>query len=126
MDKDEDVQNMATYKLVEQALINLGYVVDFDLRYHAKLTGYKPVEGYKSDIVIEFRESYKSELGDRDESLEVEWLMDDEESSLFLDTNSLDDSDPNPSEFLAEKIILRENFDRVLMEIKQISQTEHD
>jgi hypothetical protein len=112
---------MATFALVEQALINLGYPVDFDLRYHAKLTAFIPVDGYKSDMVLEFREGHQSELGDRDQLLQVEWLMDDDESCLFLDSNSLGDPDENPSVFLAEKIILRSIFDRILREIENIS-----
>ncbi len=110
-------KNMFTYSQIEQALINLEYVVDFDLRYHAKLTAYIPVDGYKSDVVLEFREEYKSELGSCDESLQVEWQMDDE-NYLFLDINSLDDVDTNSSIFLAEKLILRKIFDRILMELK--------
>ena len=117
---------MATYELVEQALIKLGYVVDFDLRYHAKLTGFIPVDGYQSDVVLEFREGYKSELGDVDELLQVEWLMDDQESSLFLDNNSLNESDTTPDLFAKEKIILRKIFDRILSEIKEISQAQSD
>jgi hypothetical protein len=117
---------MTTFALVEQALINLGYVVDFNLRYHAKLTGYISVDGYASDIVLEFREGYKSQLGDRDALLQVEWLMDDQESSLFLDNNSLDESDTTPDLFTKEKIILRKIFDRILSEIKEILQAQSD
>ena len=116
---------MATYELVEQALIKLGYVVDFDLRYHAKLTGFIPVEGYKSDVVLEFREGYKSESGDLEELLQVEWLMDDGENCLLLDSNSLDDTDENSSVFLPEKIILREIFELILKEITSIFETEN-
>ena len=117
---------MATYELVEQALIKLGYVVDFDLRYHAKLTGFIPVEGYKSEVVLEFREGYESELGDLEELLQVEWLMDDGENCLLLDSNSLDNTDENPSVFLPEKIILREIFGLILKEITSIFETEND
>ena len=117
---------MATYELVEQALIKLGYVVDFDLRYHAKLTGFIPVKGYKSEVVLEFREGYKSESGDLEELLQVEWLMDDGENCLLLDSNSLDDTDENPSVFLPEKIILREIFELILKEITSIFETEND
>ena len=117
--------NMATYELVEQALIKLGYVVDFDLRYHAKLTGFIPVEGYKSEVVLEFREGYKSESGDLEELLQVEWLMDDDENCLLLDSNSLDDTDENPSVFLPEKIILRKIFELILKEITIIFEAEN-
>ena len=117
--------NMATYELVEQALIKLGYVVDFDLRYHAKLTGFIPVEGYKSEVVLEFREGYKSELGDLEELLQVEWLMDDGENCLLLDSNSLDDTDENSSVFLPEKIILRKIFELILKEITRIFEAEN-
>ncbi len=116
---------MATYELVEQALIKLGYVVDFDLRYHAKLTGFIPVDGYQSDVVLEFREGYKSELGDLDELLQVEWLMDDGDNCLLLDSNSLDDTDENPTVFLTEKIILRRIFELILKEITSIFETEN-
>lgn len=115
---------MLTYSQVERALLNLEYVVDFNLRYHAKLNAFIHVEGYKSDVVLEFRESYKSELGDCDESLQVEWLMNDDESSLVLDRNSLDDTDEVPSIFITEKIILRKIFDRILIEIEKNSQEE--
>ncbi len=115
---------MITFALVEQALINLGYVVDFNLRYHAKLTGYISVDGYASDIVLEFREGYKSELGDREVLFQVEWLMDDQESCLFLDNNSVNESDVMPDLFAKEKIILRKIFDRILHEIKEISQAQ--
>ncbi len=109
---------MLTYSQVEQALINLEYAVDFDLRYHAKLTAYIPVNGYKLDVVLEFREEHKSELGNCDELLQVEWQMDDE-NYLFLDRNSLDDVGVNPSIFLAEKLILREVFDRIITSLEQ-------
>ncbi len=116
---------MITFALVEQALINLGYVVDFNLRYHAKLTGYISVDGYESDIVLEFREGSKSELGDdREALLQVEWLMDDQESCLFLDNNSMNESDVMPDLFAKEKIILRKIFDRILNEIKEILQAQ--
>lgn len=114
---------MLTYLQVEQALLNLECVVDFNLRYHVKLNAFIPVDGYKSDIVLEFREGYKSELGDCDELLQVEWLMNDDESSLILDRNFLDDTDEVPSMFLPEKLILRDMFDRILMAIEHISQT---
>ena len=117
---------MATYELVEQALIKLGDVVDFDLRYHAKLTVFIPVEGYKSEVVLEFREGYKSESGDLEELLQVEWLMDDGENCLLLDSNSLDDTDENPSVFLPEKIILRGIFELILKEITSIFEAEND
>jgi len=108
---------MLTYLQVEKALLNLEYIVDFNLRYHTKLRAFIPVDGYKSDIVLEFREAYQSELGDCNEVLHIEWLMDDEESCLFLDRNSLDDVDETPNIFATEKLILREIFDRILKEI---------
>jgi hypothetical protein len=108
---------MFTYSQVEQALLHLDYVVDFNLRYHAKLNAFIPMDGYKSSIVLEFREGYQSELGDSDELLQVEWLMNDDESCLFLDRNSLDDTDEIPSKWIDEKLILRGIFDRILMEI---------
>ena len=113
---------MLTYSQVEQALINLEYAVDFDLRHHAKLTAYIPVDGYKSDVVFEFREEYESELGSCAESLQVEWQMDDQ-NYLFLDRNSLDDLldnvDTNPTTFLTEKLILRKIFDRIITSLEQ-------
>lgn len=109
---------MLTYSQVEQALINLEYAVDFDLRYQAKLTARIPVDGYKSDVVLEFREEHQSELGSCDELLQVEWQMDDE-NYLFLDCNSLESVDVNPSIFLAEKLILRKIFDRIMISLKQ-------
>jgi len=110
---------MLTYSQVEQALLNLNYIVDFDLRYHAKLNAFISVDGYKSDIVLEFREAYKSELGDCEQLLQVEWLMVDNESVLCLDLDSLDDVDIIPNIFLDEKLILRRVFDRIIEEIKK-------
>jgi hypothetical protein len=112
---------MTTYSQVEKALTNLGYAIDFNLRYHAKLMGYIPVEGYESEIILEFREAICSELGDREELLEVEWLMDDGESCLVLDRESLDAEDEEPDVFEQEKIILRKIFDRILEEISNIN-----
>ncbi len=112
---------MATYLQVEKALVNLGYEVDSNPRYRTKLTGYIPVDGYESDVVLEFREAIHSELGDRDELLQMEWLMDDGESYLLLDNNSLDEIDTEPNVFEAEKILLRKIFDRIHHEITNIS-----
>lgn len=112
---------MATYSQVEQALINLGYAVDFNLRYHAKLIGYISIEDYQSEIILEFREAICSELGDREELLQVEWLMDDGESCLLLDSSTLDEIDEEPDVFEKEKIILRKIFDRILKEISNIN-----
>lgn len=112
---------MLTYSLLEQILIKLGYAVDFNLRYHAKLTAFIPVDGYESDIELEFREGYSSELGDREELLQVEWLMADGESCLVLDSHSLDDADESPQVFPTEKLILRKVFDQILQEIAQAS-----
>jgi hypothetical protein len=110
---------MLTYSQIEQALLNLNYIVDFDLRHHAKLNAFISVNGYKSDIVLEFREGYKSELGDCNQLLQLEWLMADDASVLVLDLDSLDDVDDIPSIFLSEKLILREIFDRIIEEIKK-------
>ena len=96
---------MTTYSQVEQALTNLGYAIDFNLRYHAKLMGYIPVEGYESEIILEFREAICSELGDREELLEVEWLMDDGESCLVLDRKSLDSEDDEPDALAIETLV---------------------
>lgn len=112
---------MATYLQVEKALINLGYDVDFNPRYRTKLIGYIPIDGYESEVVLEFREAIHSELGDRDELLQMEWLMDDGESCLLLDSNSLDEVDMEPQIFEAEKILLRKIFDRVYNEITHIT-----
>ncbi len=107
---------MLTYAQVEQALHNLQYIVDFNLRYHAKLTALIPVDGYQSEVVLEFREECKSALGDCDELLQVEWLMDDGENCLILDHKSLDTLDEVPHLFLTEKIILRRIFEDILKE----------
>jgi hypothetical protein len=112
---------MLTYSLLEQILIKLGYAVDFNLRYHAKLTAFIPVDSYESDIELEFREGYSSELGDREELLQLEWLMADGESCLVLDSHSLDDADESPQVFPTEKLILRKVFDQILQEIAQVS-----
>lgn len=112
---------MLTYSLLEQVLIKLGYAVDLNLRYHAKLIAFIPVDGYESDIEIEFREGYNSELGDREEILQLEWLMADGESCLVLDSNSLDDVDAFPRVFSTEKLILRKVFDQILQEIATVS-----
>jgi len=111
---------MATYSQVEQALINLGYDVDSSPRYRTKLVGYIPVEGYTSGVVLEFREAIHSELGDRDELLQMEWLMNDGESCLLLDSNSLNEVDTEPNIFEAEKIILRRIFDQIYNEMTNI------
>ncbi len=111
---------MLTYSLLEQILIKLGYAVDFNLRYHAKLTAFIPVDGYDSAIEIEFREGYTSELGDREELFQLEWLMADGESCLVLDRDSLDDIDEVPHIFPTEKLILRKVFDQILQEIAQV------
>lgn len=113
---------MLTYAQVEKALLNLGYVVDFNLRYHAKLTALIPVDGYNSDVAVEFREGYQSVLGNCDELLQVEWLMQDGESCLVLDHNSLEAPDEFPNAFPSEKLILRDIFDRVLQEIVKIAE----
>jgi len=113
--------NMLTYSLLEQVLIRLGYAVDFNLRYHAKLTAFIPVDGYESDIELEFREGYTSELGDREALLQLEWLMADGESCLVLDDNSLDAIDEVPHIFATEKLILRKVFDEILAEIAKDS-----
>jgi hypothetical protein len=108
---------MLTYSLLEQILIDLGYVVDFNLRYHAKLTAFIPVSGYDHDISLEFREGYTSQLGDRHPLLQLEWLMGDRESCLVLDSDSLDNLDnidEDPHLFAAEKIILRQKLDQIL------------
>ena len=114
---------MLTYSLLEQILINLGYAVDFNLRYHAKLTAFIPVDGYESDIELEFREGYSSELGDREALLQLEWLMADGESCLVLDSNSLDDVDEVPHVFSTEKLILRKVFDQILQKIAEASES---
>lgn len=115
------VINMLTYSLLEQILIKLGYAVDFDLRYHAKLTAFIPVDGYDSEIELEFREGYTSELGDRKTLLQLEWVMADGESCLVLDSHSLDHVDQVPHVFATEKLILRKVFDQILLEIAQVS-----
>ncbi|GBO51574.1 hypothetical protein APA_538 [Pseudanabaena sp. lw0831] len=112
---------MLTYTLLEKILIKLGYAVEFNLRYHAKLTAFIPVDGYDSDIELEFREGYSSELGDREALLQLEWLMADCESCLVLDSNSLDDVDEVPHVFSTEKLILRKVFDQILQEIAKVS-----
>ena len=112
---------MTTYSVLEQILINLGYDVDFNLRYHAKLTAFIHVDGYESDIELEFREGCTSQLGDRPESLQLEWLMSDGESCLILDANSLDQIDEVPHIFAAEKMILRDKLDQILQKIAEIS-----
>ncbi|MCA6518370.1 MAG: hypothetical protein ACK6CP_08530 [Pseudanabaena sp.] len=112
---------MLTYSLLEQILIKLGYAVDFNLRYHAKLTAFIPVDGYESDIELEFREGYSSELGDREALLQLEWLMADGESCLVLDSHSLNDADESPHVFSTEKLILRKVFDQLLQEIAKVS-----
>jgi hypothetical protein len=111
---------MLTYSLLEQILIKLGYAVDFNLRYHAKLTAFIAVDGYDSEIELEFREGCISELGDRKELLQLEWLMADGASCLVLDSHSLDDVDEVPNVFATEKLILRKVFDQILQEIAQI------
>jgi hypothetical protein len=112
---------MATYSQVEQALINLEYAIDFNPRYRAKLIGYISVKGYTSEVILEFREAVKNELGDREELLQVEWLMDDGESYLLLDISSLEEADEESDVFEKEKIILRDIFDRILKEISNIN-----
>ncbi len=118
IDKFIDPAKMLTYAQVEQALHNLQYVVDFDLRYHAKLTALIPVDGYQSEIALEFREECQSALGNCDELLHVEWLMDDGENCLTLDHQSLNIPDEVPHLFVTEKIILRRIFEDVLREIE--------
>jgi len=112
---------MLTYAQVEQALINLKYDLDFCDRFPAKLTGYIAVEGYQSPIVLNFRESYHGELGDLNELLQVEWLMNDDESCLYLDITSLDELDESPDIFIHEKVILRSVFDLFLQEISNLT-----
>jgi hypothetical protein len=112
---------MLTYSLLEQVLIRLGYAVDLNLRYHAKLTAFIPVDGYESDIELEFREGYTSELGDREALLQLEWLMADGESCLVLDNSSLEAIDEVPHIFPTEKLILRKVFDQILEEIAKES-----
>jgi hypothetical protein len=114
---------MLTYSQVEQALTNLGYTVDFDRNQQTKLVVLVSVEGYQSPVVIEFREAWKSELGDVPQLLQVEWLMDDQESCLFLDLDSLDEVDDMPNIFATEKVILRNIFDRLLSMITNVSQS---
>ena len=112
---------MLTYSLLEKVLTKLGYVVDLDLRYHARLIAFIPVDGYDTDIELEFREECVSELGDRAASFQVEWLMGDGENCLVLDRNSLDDVDELPNIFTTEKLILRKVFDQILQEIQEDS-----
>ncbi len=114
---------MLTYSLLEQILIKLGYAVDFNLCYHAKLIAFIPVDGYDSDIELEFREGYSGELGDLEELLQLEWLMADGESCLVLDRHSLDEVDQVPHIFSTEKLILRKVFDQILEEIAQGSES---
>lgn len=108
---------MPTYAQVEQALLNLQYDIDFNDRCPAKLTGYLSIEGYQSQIVLNFRESYHGELGDLDELLQMEWLMNDGESCLYLDATSLNEIDASPEAFMQEKLILRSAFDCLLQAI---------
>jgi len=108
---------MPTYAQVEQALLSLQYDIDFNDRYPAKLTGSMSIEGYQSPIVLNFRESYHGELGDLDELFEMEWLMNDGESCLYLDIASLNELDESPDIFTQEKVILRSVFDRLFQEI---------
>jgi|JFJP01.1.fsa_nt_gi hypothetical protein len=108
---------MAIYSQVEHALVSLGYPIDFDSRYPVKLIGYILVEGYTNEVILEFREAINSELGNCEELLQVEWLMDDGESYLFLDRSTLDERDESPDVFEKEKIILRDIFDRISKEI---------
>jgi len=108
---------MFTYDQVEPALTKLGYFVDFNFRHHSKLTSLIPVDGYESPVVLEFREGWTSTLGDVEQLLQVEWLMEDSESSLVLDINSIDEIDETPDLFTKEKLILREIFDQVLAAI---------
>jgi hypothetical protein len=114
------LQNMLTYSLLEQVLLTLGYVVDLNLRYHAKLTAFIHVDGYDADIVLEFREGYTSQLGDRHPLLQLEWLMPDGESCLVLDSDSLDNIDEDPHVFAAEKIILRQKLDQILEKVTDL------
>ncbi|MBD2189350.1 hypothetical protein [Pseudanabaena mucicola] len=114
---------MLTYSQVEQALRNLGYTVDFNLNQQTKLVVLMPVEGYQSPVVLEFREGWKSELGDVTQLLQVEWLMDDQESCLFLDFDSLDEVDDMPNIFTTEKVILRNIFDKVLAMLANVSES---
>ena len=114
---------MLTYSQVEQALLKLGYAVDVNLPYHTKLTAIIPVDGYEP-IILEFRESYQSVLGDSEELLQMEWFMNDNESCLVLDLDSLNSPDELPDVFPTEKKILREIFDRVLKAIAQQGEQE--
>ncbi len=107
---------MLTYSQVEQALLKLGYAVDVNLPHHTKLMAIIPVDGYEP-IILEFRESYQSVLGDSEELLQMEWVMNDNESCLVLDLHSLDSLDELPDVFPSEKKILREIFDQVLKAI---------
>jgi hypothetical protein len=81
------------------------------------------VESYQSPVVLEFREGWKSEFGDVDQLLQIEWLMDDQESCLFLDLDSLDEVDDMPSIFATEKVILRNIFDKVLAMLANASES---
>ncbi len=116
---------MPTYAQVEQALINLKYDIDFSDRFPSKLMGYLSVEGYQSPIVLHFRESYHGELGDLDELFQVEWMMNDDESCLYLDIPSLDELDESPDVFMHEKVILRSVFDLLLQEITNLNNQDH-
>lgn len=108
---------MVTYSQVEQALVKLGYSTDFNFHQHSKLTALIPIDGYKSPAVLEFRESWQSELGNVEQILEIEWLMDDQENLLFIDIASLSLSDDKPSIFFNEKLLLRNIFDQILEEL---------
>lgn len=112
---------MLTYSQLEAALEKIGYSSDLNLRHHTKLIATIPMQGFKSAAVLEFREGWRSELGNVDQLLQIEWLMEDGENSLFLDIDSLDESDDDPSVFVNEKIMLRQVFDQILEAIASIS-----
>jgi hypothetical protein len=108
---------MITYSQVEQALIKLEYSTDFNFHQHSKLTALIPMDRYKSPAVLEFREAWQSELGDVKQLLQIEWLMDDGENFLFIDVNSVNLGDDEPSVFFDEKLLLRKIFDQILEEL---------
>ncbi|NUN66411.1 hypothetical protein HCU40_17025 [Pseudanabaena biceps] len=111
---------MLTYSQLEAALEKIGYSTDLKLRHHTKLIATIPMQGYQSAAVLEFREGWSSELGNVEQLLQIEWLMEDGENSLFLDVNSLDEIDEDPSVFVNEKILLRQVFDQILEAIASI------
>ncbi|MDX2255188.1 MAG: hypothetical protein NW214_06715 [Pseudanabaenaceae cyanobacterium bins.39] len=112
---------MITYAQIEQALTQLGYEFDLDHFDPPKLTAVISVDGYKSPVTLEFREGWESELGDVEPLFQVEWLMNDHESCLLLDINSLDLADELPDIFVEEKVILRNIFDQLLAAIASVA-----